>query len=145
MPQWNAITISAVVTAVVIAIVFITIIVVNFNKSLYGVFVTPPVDPEILDRKTQLALIKKSNCPGCTTLMPTIKKLQSEGINIKLVEGPTMSLKWHKSNGVTSYPTVCIMETGASNRVLKILNPRQRSAEAIRTFAKENAETELQN
>ena len=59
--------------------------------------------------KPCLAVIKSDGCHHCTALMPLIETMQKDGVDIRVVEGETLSASWHRKNKVTGYPTICIL------------------------------------
>jgi thiol-disulfide isomerase/thioredoxin len=138
MPKWDAVTISAVVGAAVVVIVVMVLLLVRNRSSVHGLRSAEPAGKSAAAAHpvsgAELAVIKATWCGACNALMPTVKKLQQDGVAVKLIEGPTMGEQWQRQNGVVAYPTICMLDP-VTNRVVAKLTGRDRSAQAIRSFA----------
>ena len=58
-----------------------------------------------------LALIWSKHCKHCAKLKPIFAQFEKEGLPVTTVDGGTKLVSWSK-NGVSRYPTVCVLEQG---------------------------------
>lgn len=139
--QWTPVNIAAVVAGGALLFVIVVLLLVNRNRSMRlttkTTTKTTSTLPEPDQPIPQLSVVKMAGCPACTHLMPVIKQLQQSGTNVKLIDGPTLGMQWHRDNGVTGYPTICITESVGTGGQIKLTKMYRgaRTADAIKQWA----------
>lgn len=152
MPEWSAVTISALIGAAVLIAVIVIVLLINARPQQphsydpsKKMITKPKSSKKQITSKSQsqqksnsnikFTLIKMKGCGGCNALMPTIRQLQTQyNVDVHLVEGPSMGMQWLRQNKIEYYPTMCFMDI-TSNKVVRKYSGNSRSIESILQFA----------
>ncbi len=60
-----------------------------------------------------LALVYAPWCKHCKELLPVFAKLQTGGVQTQVIDGTARGPEWLAANGITRYPTICVVEGDA--------------------------------
>jgi hypothetical protein len=85
----------------------------------------------------RVVMLKSDKCSHCRALLPVVRQLQSQGVTIDIVDGPsTFDYDWYVANGIQGFPTICELQ---GKKVLDIFTGR-RTADAIAKYCQDRAQ-----